>query len=201
MKSKIYSSRYMKISSKGMIWIPAFVTIGFLLAFPVTELIMLGNWFGMEYTAEQISLLYENLWRNGFMVSGLAVAALAALFNGISQFWYLYSPRKIDFYHSLPVKRSRMFWYKSLQSLLYFLLPYLVMEFFSVCIGAMRGFFSLHLMRMAFVMLVFHLLLYLLLYFSVVLVICITGHLLMGALLLVAAVAYGPVLSVLLDFI
>ena len=80
----------------------------------------------MEYTAEQISLLYENLWRNGFMVSGLAVAALAALFNGISQFWYLYSPRKIDFYHSLPVKRSRMFWYKSLQSLLYFLLPYLL---------------------------------------------------------------------------
>ena len=59
MKSKFYSSRYMKISSKGMIWIPAFVTIGFLLAFPVTELIMLGNWFGMEYTAEQISLLYE----------------------------------------------------------------------------------------------------------------------------------------------
>ena len=40
MKSKIYSSRYMKISSKGMIWIPAFVTIGFLLAFPVTELII-----------------------------------------------------------------------------------------------------------------------------------------------------------------
>ncbi|MFR7900775.1 MAG: hypothetical protein ACLU6Y_13805 [Ruminococcus sp.] len=41
-------------------------------------------------------------------------------------------------------------------------------------------------------MMVFHLLLYLLLYFSVVLVICITGHLLMGALLLVAAVAaYG----------
>ena len=47
MKSKIYSSRYMKVSSKGMMWIPAFVTIGFLLAFPVAELIMLGNWFGM----------------------------------------------------------------------------------------------------------------------------------------------------------
>lgn len=82
MKSKIYSSRYMKISSKGMIWIPAFVTIGFLLAFPVTELIMLGNWFGMEYTAEQISLLYENLWRNGFMVSGLAVLLLRRCLTG-----------------------------------------------------------------------------------------------------------------------
>lgn len=49
-------------------------------------------------------------------------------------------------------------------------------------------------------MMVFHLLLYLLLYFSVVLVICITGHLLMGALLLIAVAAYGPVLSVTLQF-
>ena len=198
MKSKIYSSRYMKVTSKGLVWIPAFVTIGFLLAFPVAELIMLGNWFGMEYTAREINALYVNLWQNGFMITGLAVAALAALFNGISQFWYLYSLRKIDFYHSLPVKRNRMFWYKTLQSLLYFLVPYLVMEFFAICIGAMRGFFSLHLMKLAFLMMVFHLMLYLLMYFSVVLVICITGHLLMGALLLVAAVAYGPVLSVLI---
>lgn len=200
MKSKIYSSRYMKVSSKGMMWIPAFVTIGFLLAFPVAELIMLGNWFGMGYTTREINALYANLWQDGFMITGLAVAAVAALFNGISQFWYLYSPRKIDFYHSLPVKRSRMFWHKTLQSLLYYLLPYLAMEFFSVCIGAMRGFFSLHLMKLAFLMMVFHLLLYLLLYFSVVLVICITGHLLMGALLLIAVAAYGPVLSVTLQF-
>ena len=198
MKSKIYSSRYMKVSSKGLTWIPAAVTIGLLLAFPVAELIMLGNWFGMGYSADQISLLYENLWRDGFMLTGLVVVGIAALFNGISQFWYLYSPRKIDFYHSLPVKRSRMFWNKTLQSFLFFLIPYLAMEFFTICIGAMRGFFSLHLMKMAFVMLAFHLLLYLLMYFSVVLVICLTGHFLMGALLLVAVAAYGPTLSILI---
>ena len=198
MKSKIYSSRYMQVSSKGLTWIPAFVTIGFLLAFPVAELIMLGNWFGMGYSIEQTGLLYENLWRDGFMLTGLVIVALAALFNGISQFGYLYFPRKVDFYHSLPVKRSRMFWYKTLQSLLFFLIPYLAMEFFAICIGAMRGFFSLHLMTMAFIMLAFHLLLYLLLYFSVVLVICLTGHFLMGALLLVAVAAYGPTLSILI---
>ena len=61
MKSKIYSSRYMKVSSKGMMWIPAFVTIGFLLAFPVAELIMLGNWFGMGYTTSEINALYANV--------------------------------------------------------------------------------------------------------------------------------------------
>ena len=76
-----------------------------------------GKLFGMGYTTSEINALYANLWQDGFMLTGLAVAATAALFNGISQFWYLYSPRKIDFYHSLPVKRSRMFWHKTLQSL------------------------------------------------------------------------------------
>ena len=33
MKSKIYSSEYMKSSSKGQRWIPAFAMIAFLLAF------------------------------------------------------------------------------------------------------------------------------------------------------------------------
>ena len=79
MKSKIYSSRYMKVSSKGMMWIPAFVTIGLLLAVPVAELIMLGNWFGMGYTTREIYALYANLWLDGFMITGLAVAAVAAI--------------------------------------------------------------------------------------------------------------------------
>lgn len=149
MKSKIYSSRYMKVSSKGMMW------IGFCDHW-ISSGISSGRadhagklvWNGIYH--QEINALYANLWQDGFMITGLAVAAVAALFNGISQFWYLYSPRKIDFYHSLPVKRSRMFWHKTLQSLLYYLLPYLAMEFFSVCIGAMRGFFSLHLMKLAF---------------------------------------------------
>ena len=41
MKSKIYSSEYMKSSSKGQRWIPAFAMIAFLLAFPVAELILI----------------------------------------------------------------------------------------------------------------------------------------------------------------
>ena len=43
MKSKIYSSEYMKSSSKGQRWIPAFAMIAFLLAFPVAELMSDGK--------------------------------------------------------------------------------------------------------------------------------------------------------------
>ena len=36
MKSRIFSFKHLKTISKGQSWIPAFITLGFLLAFPVT---------------------------------------------------------------------------------------------------------------------------------------------------------------------
>lgn len=195
MKSKIYSNEYIKATSKGTLWIPVFLTIGFLMAFPVAELIKLGNWFGLEYTRAQIGLLYENLWKDGFLTTGYVVVMFAAVINGISQFWYLYSARKVDFYHCLPVKKSGMFWHKTYVGILYYLTPYVVMEFLTVCIGAMRGFFSLHLMKLALIMLLFHFLLYLLFYFCIVLVISMTGNLLMGGLCLAGVAIYGPLVS------
>ena len=199
MKSKIYSSDYVKTTSKGQVWIPAFLAIGFLMAFPVAELMTLGNWFGMNYESAQIEQLYERMWRDRFLFSGLVVCAVGALINGINNFWYLYSSKKVDFYHSLPVKRPQMFWHRTYVGILYYLVPYLVMEFLSICIGAMRGFFSLKLMKLALVMLVLHLIMYLFLYFSVVLVVCMTGNILMGTLCLAAVFSYGPVLGELIS--
>ena len=56
MKSKIYSSEYMKSSSKGQRWIPAFAMIAFLLAFPVAELILMGKWNERSYTQSQLPI-------------------------------------------------------------------------------------------------------------------------------------------------
>ena len=56
------------------------------------------------------------------------------------------------------------------------------MEFAAVCIGAARGYYSLSIMKKALILLVLHLLMYLLVYFSTVLVIACTGTMLMGAL-------------------
>lgn len=198
MKSKIYSSDYVKNTAKGQLWIPAFLALGFLMAFPVAELLMLGNWTGIPYSQEKIAYLYENLWRDGFMSTGFVVVMIAAAVNGVNGFWYLYSARKIDFYHSLPVRRSQMFWHKAFVGILFYLIPYAAMEFFALCIGAMRGYFSMKLMGMALSMAAMHFLLYLLIYFSTVLGVCITGNILMGALTLTGIFVYGEVLGALL---
>lgn len=198
MRSKTCSSKYVKTVSKGKGWLPAFLTLGYLLAFPVVSLLMIGNWGGLRYTTYQLEILYDNLWRDGLLLTGGVVVSLAAFLNGINGFLYLYSRKQTDFYHSLPVKRSRMFWNRVYTGLVYNLVPYVIMEFFAVCIGAARGFFSLKLMKAAVNLLLLHLLLYFMVYFSVVLVLCITGNLLMGAVCLGAIYAYGPFLSLLI---
>ncbi len=198
MRSKIFSSDYMRASSKGQIWIPAFLSLGFLMAFPVLELLMMGNWFGMNYESAQVEQLYEGLWRDGFMVTGFLVILLGGLINGINSFWYLYSSKKVDFYHSLPITRKKLFWHKTGMGILYYLIPYIVFMFMALCIGAMRGFYSLKLMGMAVRMLAAHFGLYLMVYFSTVLVICVTGNILMGFLVLGGVYVYGPMLGILL---
>ena len=54
MKLKIYSGKQIKMNIKEQVWIPVILLIGFFLAFPVAELLMMGNWFGMNYTYDQI---------------------------------------------------------------------------------------------------------------------------------------------------
>lgn len=198
MKLKIYSSEYMRASSKGQMWIPGFLALGFLMAFPVYELLMMGSWFGMEYEYAQIELLYERLWKSGFLFTGFTIIILAGITNGINGFWYLYSSKKVDFYHSLPITRKKLFWQKTSLGFFYFFFPYLVFWFMSVCIGAMRGFFSLHLMGLAAKMMFIHLVLYFMVYFMTVLVITVTGNILMGFLTLASACFYGPILGILI---
>ena len=198
MKSRIFSSKYIKTISKGQAWIPAFITLGFLLAFPVAALVKLGTWRNVEYTTAQISVLYNHLWRDGLVMTGMVVAVIAALMNSINEFIYLYSGKKTDFYHGLPMKRSEMFAGRVVTGLIYYVIPYVVMEFFMICIGAARGFFSLKIMGMAVKMFGLHLLIYLVIYFSIVLIICVTGNLLMGALCLGGMYLYGIALNVLM---
>lgn len=199
MKSKIYSSEYIKNSSKGQRWIPAFAMIAFLLAFPVAELMLMGKWNERGYTQSQLSYLYSSLWSSDFLTIGAIVAAVTAFFAAVSGFWYLYSPRKVDFYHSLPVKRSALFLHRVFLAVIYYLVPYMVMEFAAVCIGATRGYYSLSIMKKALMLLVIHLLMYLLVYFSTVLVIACTGTILMGALAWAGLFSYSIILVTMLQ--
>ena len=199
MRSRIFSSKYIKTISKGQIWIPAFIALGFLLAFPVTGMVKLSSWSDLQYSASQSQILYNNLWKDGFVLSGMIISSIAAFINSVNGFIYLYSGKKTDYYHGLPMKRTEMFLERVFSGLVYYLIPYIVAEFLMICIGAARGFFSLNIMGMAVRMLFLHLISYLVIYFSIVLIISVTGNMLMGILCLGGMYLYGMALDLILD--
>ena len=96
------------------------------------------------------------------------------------------------------MKRTEMFLERVFSGLVYYLMPYIVAEFLMICIGAARGFFSLSIMGMAVKMFFLHIIIYLVIYFSVVLVISVTGNMLMGILCLGGMYLYGIVLNLIL---
>ena len=177
---------------------PAFIALGFLLAFPVTGMVKLSSWSDLQYSALQNQILYNNLWKDGFVLSGMIISSIAAFINSVNGFIYLYSGKKTDYYHGLPMKRTEMFLERVFSGLVYYLMPYIVAEFLMICIGAARGFFSLSIMGMAVKMFFLHIIIYLVIYFSIVLVISVTGNMLMGILCLGGMYLYGIVLNLIL---
>ena len=129
MRSRIFSSKYLKTISKGQLWMPAFIALGFLLAFPVTGMVKLSSWSDLQYSALQNQILYNNLWKDGFVLSGMIIASIAAFINSVNGFIYLYSGKKTDYYHGLPMKRTEMFLERVFSGLVYYLMPYIVAEF------------------------------------------------------------------------
>ena len=195
MRSRIFSFKTLKAASKNQLWIPCLLALGFFMAFPMAELVMFDEWKVDGYTVRQIGLLYENLWKDGLLFTGCFVTIFAAAVNGIHGFLYLYSSRKTDFYHSLPVKRSEMFWQKTWTGIVYTEVPYVVMAFAALCVGAFRGYFSMKILGLAAVMLAVHLLVYLLNYFAVVLAVVLTGKYLTGVMVLGIFFLYAPALG------
>ena len=196
MKSRIFSASDVKISSKGQIWIPGFIFIACFIAFPVCLLqsmdMITSDFYGKGVSA---MVIYADIWKSRILKMVTLVAIGSALLNSASGFWYLYSRKKVDYYHSLPVKRSDMFWHKVYVGFLYYVCPSVAMAFFAVCIGAARGYFSLETLGVAAMTVLLGILIYLLVYFAGVLVISITGNVLMGVLGMLMVFLYFPMLS------
>ncbi len=67
------------------------------------------------------------------------VTVCGALICAVSGFGYLFSKKKVDFFHSLPVKREILFAVRYINGVLIYLVPYLVMVLVSILIMTITG--------------------------------------------------------------
>lgn len=196
---------------KRRVWLAALSVLTFFFAFPVGMALKLGNveesyeralWYGdtlampksqaMLATAEKLLSVHGN---------GLTVflMIMAAVVCGASSFSYLHNKRKIDFYHSLPLKREKLFAVSYTMGILIPGVIYGLCLIISLAVAAAYGTpIGGGLLKTAAGGFLFHLFYFTLVYSTVVLAMMMTGNLVVGILGSGVFFFYFPMLTAML---
>ena len=137
MTSKISSAKLLRETIKRNGAFAIFLLIGFFCYYPVGGMLFLRNsWFDSARADQFISDLQIFGIANPFL---FCVTFSAALLLGIMQFSYLHSAEKADFYHSIPMRREKIFCIRYAAGFLVWLVPFAVNLLLFILVCAMRG--------------------------------------------------------------
>ncbi len=184
MTSKNLFFKLMKEDLKSRMWVAALVILGFFFQFPVTAAYLAGD---IENAATYEKGLAEfaeamKFWMsfgNGMTVFVMTVLALIC---GLSGFSYLNSRSKVDFYHSIPVRREKLFLANYLNGILIPAVPFAICLAAAAVISVANGVDGAELGVIVLEGYVLHLVYYTLTYTVVVIAAMLTGHVVIGFL-------------------
>jgi len=107
------------------LWLPALYTLYFFFQEPV---LMLLTWNDGLSTSRLMNAVNAT-WSSAFM---LYIPIAGAVLTGLVYYSYLHSRKKIDLYHSLPVKREKLFASVFIAAFLAYFVPYVGMVLLKV---------------------------------------------------------------------
>lgn len=126
-------------------WAAALSCIVLLLMMPVYSMLYLSTFSrltpGSGERAHLISC-FPGLFNGGNVPALAAGIGTLAVLLALTGFGYVHSREKLDLYHSLPVKRTRLFAAVYLSGLIMFLVPYVICSALIMAAGASKGILS-----------------------------------------------------------
>ncbi|MEG1501034.1 MAG: hypothetical protein RR396_03680, partial [Clostridiales bacterium] len=167
---------------KQNIWLPTLAFILFFFSMPVATAMQLQNITAndpryistLQFTDQlqrYLSFFYDST--NVFIIM---IFIITAIISACTVFKYLHNRKQVDFYHSLPLKREKLFISNFIGGLLLIIVPYLLNILLSLITIAGFGYFDqLHFMPMIQSIAV-HLLFFLSIYSFTVLAAMLTGN-------------------------
>ncbi len=120
MTSKISSIKLLREAIKRGAAFGLLLTIGWFCCYPILGMLFMENSTAYQPIDRQIWMEMAPVILNPFI---LCVHFGTAVLMGILQFSYLHSREKLDFYHSLPVKREKLFGIQFMAGLFWFAVP------------------------------------------------------------------------------
>ncbi|MDF2872187.1 MAG: hypothetical protein K0R05_3762 [Anaerocolumna sp.] len=185
-------SNLQKEDFKRRLWSVALSLLVFFLLGPVL----------LALTIEGVSdRLNEQVTRNYILQSmapGYAlhffITIIGALICAYSGFFYLHSKKKVDFYHSMPVKREKYFSVQYVDGILLYLIPYVFNMLLCYIVLFARSYMGMDVLINSLQALGINLLYFILIYTITIIAVMLTGNGVVSILGTCVFLAYGPLL-------
>lgn len=194
MTSKNLFFKRMKQDLEQRIWLPViFFIVGFL-TLEISLISTIERWqTKVDFTDRMTRYLMNTFFGmdNAFTIVPVCVAVV----SGISGFAYMHSAKKLDVYHSIPVKRERLFVQQYVYGIIYYIVPLVLHILICYGICASNGVGGMQVAGQAFGFFCVQLLIYLACYAVVVLAVVLTGNLVISALGSVVLLFYSLILA------
>lgn len=122
----------------------------------------------------------------------MTVAIIGAIICAMNGFAYLHSRKQMDFYHSLPIKREKIFAVRLVNGILIYALPYLAGLFYTYLMCLVYGVMTWDIFFCGLFMFVIHLMGYLIMYLAGILAMMLTGKLVIAFFGICVVNLYAP---------
>lgn len=138
MKSRTFSSEFVRQEFKRQLWLMALFAVLFLLVFPIRWVMQLDNLtYRMVYNLQELRNLFVDRNASSEMVSASVI--FAAVLGAVYHFAYLHSEKQVDFFGSFPIRREKLFLHKVVFGSIDFVIPYTVAWGIVLILGATRN--------------------------------------------------------------
>lgn len=199
MTSKISFSKLSHDEMRKLTWLTAvqFLVFGLLIPFRVL-LVMATNGSRSQLEMNEMTALEVFCKQVGFgHPENTFFILCAGILCALCAFGYLHSAVKLDFYHSLPIKRERLFAAKYLGSTLTFVAAYLGSQLLAILIGMFHGAVSMRVVFEVMVASIQGILYFLCSYSGALLALMLTGKMLTTVLAIGVFGLYFPMIYLL----
>lgn len=196
MTSKNLLFNFMKENLKRRIWVFALGMLVFFFAFPVTAM-MKVQMLSDEIDPFIIQDIIAGLAGKNNLVVHL-IAFVAAVICAVNGFSYLHDKKKVDFYHSIPVKREVLFFTSYINGVFIYIVSYLINLFLVLLVIAANGYFNSVVLGEAITSFLLYLIGFLLIYHTTIVAMMLTGHLIIALLGTGVLSFYGALLPMLI---
>lgn len=133
-------------SVKKKSWVTMIASVVFFFALPVVLIMSLQNYHNIASADfDDIMITFLRGFMGPYSAINLMIITILAFIAGIAFFAYIHSKRKVDFFHGLPITRTKLFLTNYFAGALSVLLPYIVFYLISVII--LGGFGDLEYIR------------------------------------------------------